>query len=238
MSQQGTEKSIFRVIFRIGFGIRTAMILQNAISRFNLFRIESFDSGVCYLGELRKQICWMSQQGTQNSVFRVIFRIGFSIRTAMILQNTISRFNLFRIESFDTWVCYFGEPRNNTKVRVIFRIGFGVITTMILYPSSLPHKGTKKKCWMSQQITEEHFEHVLSSLCMLISVCAFKLVYVFSWLVALVVHNVSLASLVPISCNNYINNSPLSSTLRAMTILKYEYIYIYIYIYILKKRFC
>ena len=94
MSQQGTEKSIFRVIFRIGFGIRTEMILQNTISRFNLFRIESFDSGECYLGELRKQ----TQQGTQNSVFRVIFRIDFSIRTAMILQNTISRFNLFRLK--------------------------------------------------------------------------------------------------------------------------------------------
>ena len=28
MSQQGTEKIIFRVIFRIGFGIMTAMTLQ------------------------------------------------------------------------------------------------------------------------------------------------------------------------------------------------------------------
>ena len=91
MSQQGIEKSIFRVIFRIGFDIRTAMILQNTISKFNLFRIESFDSGECYLGELRTQT-------TQNRVFRVTFRIGFSIRTAMILQNTISRFNLFRLK--------------------------------------------------------------------------------------------------------------------------------------------
>ena len=37
MSQQGTEKSIFRVIFRIGFDIITTMILQITISRFNLF---------------------------------------------------------------------------------------------------------------------------------------------------------------------------------------------------------
>ena len=162
----------------------------------------------------------MSQQGTEKSIFRVIFRIGFGIMTAMILQNTISRFNFFRIESFDSWVFYFTDPRNKTKIRVIFRIGFDIITTMILYLSILPHKGTKKKCWMSQQITEEHFEHVLSSLCMLISVCAFKLLYFFSWLVALVVHNVSLASLVPISCNYYIKTSPLSSTLRDMTLLK------------------
>ena len=155
------------------------LILQNTISRFNLFRIESFATWVCYFGEPRKKkICWLSQQGTEKSIFRVIFRIGFGIMTAMILQNTISRFNFFRIESFDSWVCYFGKPRNKTKIRVIFRIGFDVITTMILYLSILPQKGTGKKCW-PQQITEEHFEHVLSSLCMRISVCAFKLVYFF-----------------------------------------------------------
>ena len=55
MWQQGTEKSIFRGIFRIDFDIMTTMILQNTISRFNSFRIESFDSGVCYFGELRKK---------------------------------------------------------------------------------------------------------------------------------------------------------------------------------------
>ena len=135
----------------------------------------------------------------------------------MILQNTISRFNFFRIESFDSWVCYFGEPWNKTKIRVIFRIGFDVITMMILYVSILPQKGTGKKCRMLQQLIEEHFDNVLSSLCMLISVCAFKLVDAFSWLVALVAHNVSLASLVPFSSHYYINNSPLSSTYGDMT---------------------
>ena len=109
MSQQGTEKSIFRVIFRIGFGIMTAMILQNTISRFNLFRIESFDSGVCYFGELQKNICWMSQKGTDKSLIRVIFRIDFDIVTTMILQNTISRFNLCQIENVESGVCYYGE---------------------------------------------------------------------------------------------------------------------------------
>ena len=33
------------------------------------------------------------------------------IMTTMILQKTISRFNFFRFESFDSWVCYFGEPQ-------------------------------------------------------------------------------------------------------------------------------
>ena len=41
-----------------------------------------------------KKMCWMSQQGTEKSIFRVIFWIGFGIRAAMILQNTITRFNL------------------------------------------------------------------------------------------------------------------------------------------------
>ena len=77
----------------------TLMILQNTNSRFNLFLIASFDSWVCWLGEPRKKICWLSQQGTEKSIFRVIFRIGFDVINAMILQNTISRFNFFRIAS-------------------------------------------------------------------------------------------------------------------------------------------
>ena len=187
MLQQKTENNIFRVIFQIGFGIITAMILQNTISRFNLFRIESFDSGVCYFGGLRQQICWMSQQGTQNSVFRVIFRIGFSIRTAMILQNTISRFNLFRIESFDSGVCSFGELKKifcwlsqqeteKSIFRVIFQIGFGIMTTMILqktisrfnffqfesFDSWVCYFGEpqKKMCWMSHQGTEKTISEI------------------------------------------------------------------------------
>ena len=118
MSQQGTENNVFRDIFRIGFGIMTAMILQNTIFRLHLFWIESFDSGVWYVGELWKQICWMSQQGTEKSVFRVIFRIGFGIMTAMILQNAISSFNSFRIERLDSGVCYFGELRKKKLLNV------------------------------------------------------------------------------------------------------------------------
>ena len=105
VSQQRTENRIFRVNFRIGFYVITTMILQITNSRFNLFRIESFDGWVCYLGEPRKKICWLLRQGTEKNIFRVIFRIGFGIMTSMILQNTISRFTLLRIESFDSWVC-------------------------------------------------------------------------------------------------------------------------------------
>ena len=111
MSQQGTEKSIFREIFQIGCDIIMTLILQNTISRFNFFWIESFDTWVCYFGEPRKKKSVECRSKEQMSIFRVIFRIGFGIMTAMILKNTISRFNFFRIESFDSWVCYFGEPR-------------------------------------------------------------------------------------------------------------------------------
>ena len=135
VSQQRTENSIFRVNFRIGFYVITTMILQISNSRFNLFRIESFESWVCFLGE---PICWLSQQGTEKSIFRVIFRIGFNVITLMVLQNTNSRFNLFLIASFDSWVCWLGEPRKKicwlsqqgtekSIFRVIFRNGFVVI---------------------------------------------------------------------------------------------------------------
>ena len=73
----------------------------------------------------------MSQQGTEKSIFRVIFWIDFDIMTAMKLQNPISRFNLFQIESFDSRVCYFKEPQKK-KISVIFQIGFNVISTLIL----------------------------------------------------------------------------------------------------------
>ena len=114
MSQQGTKKSIFRFLFQICFGIMTTMFLQNTISRLTFFRIESCDSWalVCYFGGLRKKNnCWMSQQGTKKSIFRVLFRIGCGIMTTMFLKNTISRSNLFQIESFYSWVCYFGKLR-------------------------------------------------------------------------------------------------------------------------------
>ena len=66
----------------------------------------------------KKEICWVMQQGTEISIFRVIFQIGFSIMTstAMIRQTTITRFNLFWIESFDSWMCYFGEQRIKSEV--------------------------------------------------------------------------------------------------------------------------
>ena len=51
MLQQGTEKSFFRVIFRIDFDIKTTMI-----SRFNLFRIERFDSVLLWRATKKKNL--------------------------------------------------------------------------------------------------------------------------------------------------------------------------------------
>ena len=64
----------------------------------------------------------MSQKETENSVFRVIFKIGFGIMTAMILQNPTSTFNSFWIESFDSWVCYFEDPWQQEKPELSFEL--------------------------------------------------------------------------------------------------------------------
>jgi len=47
MLKQETEKSIFEVIFGIGIDIMPLMILQNTISKFNLFEMKSFDNCLC-----------------------------------------------------------------------------------------------------------------------------------------------------------------------------------------------
>ena len=64
----------------------------------------------------------MSKQGTENSILRVIFKIGSNIITSIILQNNIFRFNLCPIERFYSWVCYFGEPQ---KTRTLMTVTAG-----------------------------------------------------------------------------------------------------------------
>ena len=91
--------------FQIDFDVLTRLILQNTISRFNLFQIESLIAERVTLDGHEKNMCWMLQQETEKSIFRVIFWIDFKIMTTMILQNTISIFNFFRIESFESGVC-------------------------------------------------------------------------------------------------------------------------------------
>ena len=102
---------------------------------------------VCYLGELRKKICWMSQQGAEKIIFRVIFPIGVGTMTAMILQNTISRFNLFWIESFDnlesheTKICWMSQQITEKRIfKVIFWIGFMVIFFITVQRNTLSYQ--------------------------------------------------------------------------------------------------
>ena len=144
----------------------------------------------CVTLESHEQEFWrMSQEGTEKSIFRVIFRMCFGIMTAIILQNTISRFNFFQIESFVSWVCYFGEPRKNKTVechRKKQRTAFSELSfklalrlwlqwfCKIPFPYSTYFElkvliaecvtlesHEKKICWMSQQGTDEHFQSYL-----------------------------------------------------------------------------
>ena len=85
------EKTSSEFSFELASNI-TTMILPNNSFRINLFRITSFDSWVCLVGEPRKKKCWLSQQRTEKSIFIAIFRNGFDVINAMILKNTIFRF--------------------------------------------------------------------------------------------------------------------------------------------------
>ena len=174
MSQQGTGKSIFRVIFQISFDVITTMILQNTHSRFNFFWIESFSSWVCYLGDPQKYMLNVAARSREEHLL-----IGFDVITTMILKNTSSSFNFFQIESFDTWVCYQGEPQicwmsqqgtENSVFTLILWICFDFITIMILQNTNTKfnllwiksvyswvyYPGEHKKiCWVSQQEPEK-----------------------------------------------------------------------------------
>ena len=50
----------------------------------------------------KKEIWWTSQQGTENSIFRVIFRIRFEVITTMIVKITIFIADFFKIQSSDS----------------------------------------------------------------------------------------------------------------------------------------
>ena len=57
MSQQGIEKTIFRVSFQIDFEIMTTMILENTISRFNVFQLKVFIAECITLETHKKKLC-------------------------------------------------------------------------------------------------------------------------------------------------------------------------------------
>ena len=49
----------------------------------------------------------VERRSMEQSIYRVNFQIRFDIMTTMIVQNSIFRTNLFRIESFGSWLCPF-----------------------------------------------------------------------------------------------------------------------------------
>ena len=85
------------------------------------FELKDLIADCATLGRYEKKNCWMLQQGTEKSIFRGTFWLDFGIMTAMILQNTISRLNFFRIEKFDSGVCYFGELQKKNLLNVAAR---------------------------------------------------------------------------------------------------------------------
>ena len=163
----------------------TTMILKNTSSSFNLFQIESFDTWVCYQGE--PQICWMSQQGTENSVFTLILWICFDFITIMILQNTNTKFNLLWIKSVYSWVYYPGEHKKICWVlqqepeKSIFKLDLMLLlqwfcktplpdSTYFEFKTLIPwcatldsHKKEKKMLTVAAKIGEEHFKIYFSN---------------------------------------------------------------------------
>ena len=129
----------------------------------------------CYFGEPQKKSCWMLQQGTEKSIFRVIYELALDLWLRWFGTIPCPDATSFKLKVLMA-KCYFGEPQNKTKIKVIFCIGFDVFTMMILYLSILPYKGMKKKCWMLQQGTEKN----ILSMCFQVGVCLFQYVLA-SW---------------------------------------------------------
>ena len=87
------------VIFQIGFDIITPMILQNSISIFNFFRIKSFDSCELPFIAMKKNVLNDREEHFQRDLLNWLWHNHYHNS-----EKYHFRFNLFRIESFDSWV--------------------------------------------------------------------------------------------------------------------------------------
>ena len=116
------QKTAFsELTFELASMLSLQWFCKSVIPDSTYFELKVLRAECVSLESHKKKICWLSQQGTEKSIFRVIFRIGFNVITLMILQNTNSRFNLFLIASFDSWVCWLGEPRKKNLLTVAAR---------------------------------------------------------------------------------------------------------------------
>ena len=100
----------FQSNLQINCDIMTAMILQKTISRFNLFHINVMIAEWVILESQNIKNLFKVAARNREVNFQISFWIDFDIMTAMILQNTSSRFTLFFRE------CYFGKPRKKKSV--------------------------------------------------------------------------------------------------------------------------
>ena len=110
-----------------------------------------------------KKMCWMSQQGTEKSIFREIFCFGCDVIMTIILQNTIFTFNLFEMESFDNCLCYVGNKQRSfwifCKLSVL---SFELASTLSLHWScKIPFPDSthfKLKVLIAECVTLKHHE--------------------------------------------------------------------------------
>ena len=73
--------------------------MQNTIFRTNLFRMDSFDSWTCPLGEEKKgRKNSTAQHGTVLSKFIVLLRDGFEINTTMLCKKPFSELTYFELK--------------------------------------------------------------------------------------------------------------------------------------------
>ena len=111
MSQQGTEKSIFRVIFRIDFDIVTTMILQIPFPDSTYFELKVLIVECATLESYENKNLLNVPARNREAHFQSYLSNWLWHYDYNDSANTISRFNLFRIESFVTGVFYFRELR-------------------------------------------------------------------------------------------------------------------------------
>ena len=101
--------------FELGSTLSLQWFCKIAFSELAYFELKVLFAERVPLESQEKKICWTSQQGTEQSIFRVIFWIRFDIIATMILINNLFTTNLFRIESFWSWPCPLGCQTKKKK---------------------------------------------------------------------------------------------------------------------------
>ena len=108
-----TERAFSKLSFELALSLWLQYFYKKPYPDSTYFELQVLIAKCVTLESHFKKNCWMSQQRTEKSILRVIFRINFDIMITMILQKTIFRFNLFQfLKSFDIWVLLWGAKRS------------------------------------------------------------------------------------------------------------------------------